>query len=129
MPFKLVGERLEYGSSTWGKIRKSGSDGAFNFFFLEKSKSTGTFVCRLNRILVYIEKGSSTVGKCVNRSGTWVIESSGGSSLGSLHGSRIEKGSSGSTIAQLSDAKKDCDSSVPDHIAMSLYVLKKEGKI
>ena len=66
------------------------------------------------------------IKKCVQRR---VIESSGGSSLASLHGSRIEKGTSGSTIGQLSDAKKDCDSSVPDHIAMSLWALKKEGKI
>lgn len=100
--FKCKGERIEKGSSTWGKAVSAGSD-------------------------YRIEKGSSTIGWAKKRSSKWAIESSGSSTLGWLNGSRIEKTNS-ATWASLSDAQRmvaDC----PDAVAAALWVLQKSGKL
>lgn len=95
------GNRIEKGSSTWGYFQNA--NGGYR-----------------------IEKGSSTIGFVIKRGSKWYIESSGGSTLGYLNGTRIEK-SSGSTWASLSEAKRFCDG--PDAIAAAMWVLKQSGKL
>lgn len=100
--YKCKGERIEKGSSTWGYARKAGSD-------------------------YRIEKGSSSVGWAKKRSSKWAIETFGGSTLGWLVGSRIEK-PNGSTWAQLSEAKRMAEN-CSDAVAAALWVLHERGKI
>lgn len=95
------GERIEKGSSTWGYARSAGSD-------------------------YRIEKGSSSIGWARSRGSRWAIETFGGSTLGWLTGSRIER-SNGSTWASLSDAKSFAD--CPDAVAAALWVLNASGRL
>lgn len=99
--FKCKGERIEKGSSTWGYARASGSD-------------------------YRIEKGSSSIGWAKKRNSKYAIETYGGSTLGWLSGSRIEK-ANGASWAQLSDAT-DMVHNCPDAVAAALWVLKQKGK-
>lgn len=100
--YKCKGERIEKGSSTWGYARKSGSD-------------------------YRIEKGSSSIGWAKQRSSKWAIETFGGSTLGWLVGSRIEK-PNGSTWTQLSEATRMVHN-CPNAVAAAMWVLKQHGKL
>lgn len=95
------GERIERGSSTWGYARSAGSD-------------------------LRIEKGSSSIGWARSRGSRWAIETFGGSTLGWLTGSRIER-PNGSTWASLDDAKRFAD--CPDTVAAALWVLHASGRM
>lgn len=100
--YQCRGERIEKGSSTWGFARSTGSD-------------------------FRIEKGSSTIGWAKKRSSKFALESAGGSTIGWLAGSRIEK-PNGATWVQLSEAiqlVKGC----PDAVAAALWVLNQQGKL
>lgn len=99
--YTCKGERIEKGSSTWGYARAAGSD-------------------------YRIEKGSSSVGWARQRSDRWAIETFGGSTLGWLTGSRIEK-SNGSTWAPVSEARDLAD--CPDPVAVALWVLTRTGRL
>jgi hypothetical protein len=100
--YKCVsGERIEKGSSTWGKAVSANGDWR-------------------------IEKGSSTVGWARKANGDWRIETAGGSTIGWLKGSRIES-AGGSTRASLSDAKSLASCS--DAVAAALWVLQHEGRL
>lgn len=95
------GERIEKNGSTWGYARSSGSD-------------------------YRIEKGSSSIGWAKKAGSYWRIETFGGSTLGWLKGSRIEK-PGGSTWASLDDAKKLAECSDP--IAAALWILNELKKL
>jgi hypothetical protein len=99
--YRMSGDRIEKGSSTWGYARQSGDD-------------------------YRIEKGSSTVGYAKKRNSKWSIEDTGSNTLGWLNGNNIET-AGGSSWASLSEAKSFCDG--PDPVAAAMWVLNKKGKL